>query len=112
MHRILVVFNALLSACTSSTETIAAADFDQSCSVPSDCVAVKDGLKCCPTERATINKADGDAFMAERENVYCSSEDDSCFAVIPGLRPTCTDGACVLTEEECPLGKVCFGIDP
>ena len=103
---------ALLSGCPSSTETIAASDFNQSCSVPSDCVAVKDGLKCCPTELATINKADGDAFVAERDDVYCSSEDDSCFPVVKSLRPTCTDGACVMTDEECEVGTECVGIDP
>jgi hypothetical protein len=103
---------ALLSGCPSSTETIAASEFDQSCSVPSDCTAVKEGPKCCPLDPATINKADVDAFVAEGTNVYCSSEDDSCFPVVKSLRPTCTDGACVLTDEECEVGTACVGIDP
>ena len=113
MYRLsLLSFLAVFAGCSPSTETISAGDFDQTCSIPSDCIAVKDGSKCCTTEPATINKADGDAFVAERDNVYCSSEDDSCLVVVTPIRPTCTDGACVLTEEECQVGTECVGIDP
>jgi hypothetical protein len=112
MYRLLLAALIATSACSSSTEVISATAFNQSCNVPSDCLAVKVGSKCCPLEPATINKSEVDAFEEEASNVYCSDADDSCLPVVIALRPTCTDGACVLTDEECDIGGECVGIDP
>lgn len=113
MNRIiLLAFFFLVSCVQNSQETISAADFDQTCTVPSDCVAVKEGGKCCSTTPSCINKGDTDAFNAEKSDAQCSAENDSCLPVVTLLRPTCTDGACVLTDEECEPGTECVGIDP
>lgn len=114
MNRIILSLSILsLSSCIQySQETILAADFDQKCTTPSDCVAVTEGSKCCSTIPASINKGDADAFYSEQADAYCSSEPDSCLPLVTLLRPTCTDGVCVLTDEECNPGTECVGIDP
>ena len=103
-----------------SEEEILAADFDQSCALPSDCINVDVGRKCCPSSHGAINKADLEAYYADMNDVgFCGTDEwfveDYCGGPIARLRrPTCSDGVCTLTEEECELGNFsnCIGVDP
>ncbi len=82
-------------------------DFDQSCDVNDDCVAVTDLGQCCTCSEAAINRADLAAYEAAIDCPVCASDCPTVFAArcnegtceayeaavcVPGVQSDCTDG--------------------
>ena len=87
----------LLVACSTTCGSIQAADYDQSCSTASDCVAVTEGNSCtsgifCNCTNAAINVSAQAEYEANLKTV-------GTIALCPcpeGATPTCDAGVCVL----------------
>jgi hypothetical protein len=99
-----VISAPLLGFGCSSTEANAT-NYDQSCEVAEDCVAVIDGDVCCGCPNAAINKgakADYDADLGECDelcDIFCAP------SVV-----SCVEGTCAVAEQDqiCTPGSELF----
>ena len=75
---------------------VQASDYDTSCTVDSDCVAVEgfgDVCILCDCPRATINKASEPQYNADLGKVP-PPHGPACFCTTPPLGPCCVGGVC------------------
>jgi hypothetical protein len=89
------LFALLLAACVGDT-SISLADFDTSCTVDADCVAVQVGDICgCDCGNAAINKDGLAAYMAELDDKHKSCH-TGVFCDCAVAIAKCTQGKCGL----------------
>jgi len=93
----------LLFACAEPDTTVDVTQFDQSCEVVEDCMAVFVGSACgCDCTSEGINVAEADNYYDLRDAQYeeCTEEIPECMTC-PDIDLTCDEGLCVvvLTEQ-------------
>jgi hypothetical protein len=103
---------AVVAACSGSGKGVSLADYDTSCTVASDCVAVAvDPTGCCDCPNGAINKADvakyaAAAIAAEQQHPSCNIECLACLAPVP----VCSNGTCTVSPGSISCGTaVCTG---
>jgi hypothetical protein len=105
MRSVIVVVVALgIAACSSSSSSgpvIHASDYDQSCSVSTDCATVSEGAVCgcgsCPN--ASVNRNDQQRFLNDYASLHgqCSGPPQGCPAIYcPNPPVECKAGVCTL----------------
>lgn len=92
----LVALSVAAWACSSEDEkkTLSADDYDQTCSVDTDCVIVDIGACTCTCDSATINVKDKPKF--EQDRAQCDTGGSSC-GMCPWMGsavPYCNAGHC------------------
>jgi hypothetical protein len=91
------------STCTDAG--VQASDYDQTCALDSDCVAVGEGLVCqtcafvCPT--AAINKADMSHYTSDLEHAKRTQQAGSGTCHCPALHVACCLGGTCHANTEC-----------
>ena len=94
----IMTFLFFLLSCGNTEEVPTSTDisqFDQTCSVDSDCVAVTNGNLCgCACKNAALNIEDLDAWQAHYDDVYANCD--------PTYMPDCA--ACPPMEGYCEAG--------
>lgn len=89
---ILIASVPLLGAACNGVTVVDVAEYDQSCTEDSDCVAVKDGDICCGCPNAAINKSDLDRYNDDLGT--CSAQCD--IGCVGDPIPVCVDKKCGL----------------
>jgi hypothetical protein len=88
-----VLVSALLAVCACKTTIANVDDFDQSCEVADDCVAVIDGDTCCGCPYAAINEKDKEAY--DDALGECSAQ---CDIGCVDTEVQCNDGTCEVLQ--------------
>jgi hypothetical protein len=90
----LLLMGVLLAAAACKSTVANVDDFDQSCEVADDCVAVIDGDICCGCPNAVINKKDKEAY--DDALGECSEQCDiGCL----DAELQCNDGTCDFVQS-------------
>jgi hypothetical protein len=96
-HALVAAFVApavVMAACSSGGGSLTLADYDTSCTLASDCVAVVvNPTGCCDCPTGAINKADlakYDAALGTRSQATCNVECGAC----PDVVAVCSHGTC------------------
>jgi hypothetical protein len=114
---------AVFVACSSSPRPIHASDYDQSCAVDADCVAVADGDACNPCgwnddecmAMGVLSVHDKPRFVADRAKLHdeCAPTigSQSCSAICVTVAFACVAGRCALCHGQSGCGPSDAGTD-
>jgi hypothetical protein len=95
----------LVCAADASAQRIVPTNYDQSCAVDSDCVAVGFGdpcTQCLYCANGAINETSEAQYRADRAK---TPESPICFCAFAPAGPCCVDGMCQVGSQ-CPLVPV------
>jgi hypothetical protein len=112
-----VAVASLLGSSGCSEPTIVdESDFDQTCSVNSDCIRVGVGSICCLETQAAISVSAEDDYLeaiSERGNCPQEEAEDACGLALDLRGVACVNGQCELSDDEpsCSSAR-CVGVDP